>query len=57
MSVGYIDKAVVIIPFNLCKNITWRLDIYEVIDVCVCNTHTHRWVQGSVSAYLSVRQQ
>ena len=25
----YIDTAMVIIPYNLCKNITWKLDIYE----------------------------
>ena len=27
--VGYIDTAMVIIPFDLFKNIKWRLDLYE----------------------------
>ena len=29
INVGYIDTAMVIIPFSLCKNIKWKLDIYE----------------------------
>ena len=29
INVGYIDTAMVITPYNLCKNITWKLDIYE----------------------------
>jgi hypothetical protein len=29
LNVGYIDTAMVITPYNLCKNITWKLDIYE----------------------------
>ncbi len=29
INVGYIDTAMVIIPFNLCKNIKGKLDIYE----------------------------
>ena len=29
INVGYIDTAMVIIPFNLCKNIKWKLDICE----------------------------
>ena len=29
INVGYIDTAIDIIPFNLCKNIKWKLDIYE----------------------------
>ena len=29
INVGYIDTAMVIIPFNLCKNIKWKLDVYE----------------------------
>ena len=28
-NIGYIDTAMVLIPFNLCKNIIWKLDIYE----------------------------
>ncbi len=28
-SVGYIDTAMVIMPFNVRKNIKWRLYIYE----------------------------
>ena len=31
-NVGYIDTATVIIPFNLWKNIKWKLDIYEAHD-------------------------
>jgi hypothetical protein len=41
ISVGYIDTAIVIIPFNLCKNIEWRFDIYEAggqyIKECINN--------------------
>jgi hypothetical protein len=29
ISVGCIDTAVVKIPLNLCKNIKWKLDLYE----------------------------
>ena len=29
INVGYIDTAMVVIPYNLCKNIKWKLDIYE----------------------------
>ena len=29
INVGYIDTAMVIVPFNICKNIKWKLDIYE----------------------------
>ncbi len=29
INLGYIDTAMVIIPYNFCKNITWKLDIYE----------------------------
>jgi len=29
INVGYIDTAMVIIPFNICKNIKWKLDIYK----------------------------
>jgi hypothetical protein len=29
INVGYIDTPMVIIPYNLCKNITWKLYIYE----------------------------
>ena len=29
MNIGYIDTAMVLIPFNLCKNIKWLLDVYE----------------------------
>ena len=29
INIGYIDTAMVIIPFNLCKNIKWLLDVYE----------------------------
>ena len=29
INVGYIDTAIVIVPFNLCKNIKWKSDIYE----------------------------
>ncbi len=29
ISVGFIDKAMAIIPFNLCRNIKWKLDVYE----------------------------
>ena len=29
ISVRYIDTAMVIIPFNLCKNMKRRLDVYE----------------------------
>jgi hypothetical protein len=32
INVGYLDTAMVIIPFNLCKNIKWKLDVYEVDD-------------------------
>ncbi len=28
ISVGYIDITIVIIPFNLCKPIKWKLVIY-----------------------------
>ena len=28
-NVGCIDTAMVIVPFNLCKNIKWKLNIYE----------------------------
>ena len=28
VSVGHIDTAMIIIPFNLCKNIKWKLDVY-----------------------------
>ena len=33
INIGYIDTAMVIIPFNLCKNTKWRLDIYEVSEL------------------------
>jgi hypothetical protein len=26
---GYIKTAIIIVPFNLCKNIKWKLDTYE----------------------------
>ena len=29
ISVGYIETAMVIKPFNLCTNIEWKFDIYE----------------------------
>jgi hypothetical protein len=29
INVGYIDTAMAIIPFNLYKNIKWKLDVYE----------------------------
>ena len=29
ISVGYIETEMVIKPFNLCKNIEWKFDIYE----------------------------
>ncbi len=29
INVAYIDTAMVIIPVNLCKNIKWKLDVYE----------------------------
>ena len=29
INIGYIDTAMVIIPFNSCKNIKWKLDVYE----------------------------
>jgi hypothetical protein len=30
INVGYIDAAMGITPFNLCKNIKWKMYIYEV---------------------------
>ena len=32
INVGYIDTAMIIIPFSWCKNIKWKLDIYEADD-------------------------
>ena len=29
ISVGYIETEMVKKPFNLCKNIEWKFDIYE----------------------------
>ena len=29
VNIGYIDTAMIIIPCNLCKNIKWKLDVYE----------------------------
>ena len=29
INVGYIDTAMVMIPFSLSKNIKWKLDIYK----------------------------
>jgi hypothetical protein len=29
INIGYIDTAMVSIPFSLCKNIKWKLDVYE----------------------------
>ena len=41
INVGYIDTAMVIIPFILCTNIKWKLDIYEAdgyyIKECIDN--------------------
>jgi hypothetical protein len=29
INISHIDTAMVMIPFNLCKNIKWKLDVYE----------------------------
>jgi hypothetical protein len=29
INISHIDTAMVMIPFNLCKNIKWKLDAYE----------------------------
>ncbi len=29
INITHIDTAMVMIPFNLCKNIKWKLDVYE----------------------------
>ena len=48
INVGYIDTAMAIIPFNLYKNIKWKLDVYEAdgyyIKECIDNNrdeHVH----------------
>ena len=42
INVGYIDKAMVIITFNFCKNIKLKLDIHEAdgyyIKECIDNS-------------------
>ena len=48
INVGYIDTAIVIIPFNLCKNIKWKLDTYEAdgyyIKECYDNNRKNTYI-------------
>ena len=56
ISVGYIDTAMVILPFNLWKNIKWRLDIYEADGYYIKefydnNTNKHAYIDEDLYYY------
>ena len=55
-NIGYIDTAMVLIPFNLCKNIIWKLDIYEAdghyIKDCIdSNRDKHVYIDEDLCYY------
>ena len=56
INIGYIDTAMIIIPFNLCKNIIWKLDIYEAdgyyIKDCIdSNRYKHVYIDEDLCYY------
>jgi hypothetical protein len=56
INIGYIDTAMVLIPFNLCKNIIWKLDIYEAdgyyIKDCIdSNRDKHVYIDEDLCYY------
>ncbi len=57
INIGYIDTAMVIIPFNLCKNIKWKLDVYEAdgyrIKECYDNNKDkHEYIDQNLCYYI-----
>jgi len=53
---GYIDTAMVLIPFNLCKNIKWLLDVFEAdgyyIKDCIdSNRDKHVYIDQDLCYY------
>ncbi len=60
INVGYIDTAMVIIPFILCTNIKWKLDIYEAdgyyIKGCIDNNRDKHVYSDKDLSYYSFLQ-
>ena len=60
INVGYIDTAIVIISFNLCKKIKWKIEIYEADGYCIkeCidnNGHEHVLIDEDLCYYHSLQ--
>jgi hypothetical protein len=56
INVGFIDTAMVIIPYNLCKNETWILDKYDadgyyIVECYNKNKNKHVFIDNDLCYY------